>query len=75
MVVSEIRAGDMRRQDQENWDVEFETPEQFVEAKLIMLRNEMYIEPTKDEVAHLYELKTEHAINRAVLGIIDRHWS
>lgn len=75
MVVNEIRTGDMRRQGLQDWDIDFVSPEQFADAKLIMLRNEMYIEPTEEEIVHLYEQKTEYAINRVVLGIISRHWS
>lgn len=56
------------------WDIEFKTPRQYVDAKLKMLRNDMYIQPTPKEVFHLRELKTEGEINRAVASIIDRHW-
>jgi hypothetical protein len=54
---------------------EFVTPEQYIEFKLLMLRKEMYIEPTEDEIKHLYELKTEGDIDRAVHGIIYRAWN
>ena len=63
------------RKSHENWDTDFETPEQYVDFKLVMLRNDMYIEPTEDEVAHLKTLKTETAIDNAVHSIISRHWS
>ena len=62
------------RQRNENYLPEFSSPERYVRAKLKMLRNEMLIEPTDAEVLHLYELKTETAIDNAVHSIIARHW-
>lgn len=53
----------------------FKSPEQYVKVKLRMLRNDMYIQPTEEEIARLHELKTETAIDAAVRSIIDRHWS
>lgn len=53
----------------------FMSPKQYVKAKLKMLRNEMYIEPSGSEVAHLFELKSEIEIDQAVHSIIDRRWS
>ena len=52
----------------------FVTPEQYVDAKLVMLEGEMYIHPTFEEIAHLRSLKTEGDIDRAVASIIHRHW-
>lgn len=62
------------RRIHKRWDSEFKTPEQYVDFKLEMLRNEMYIEPTDKEVAHLRELKTMGDIDRAVHSIIERYW-
>lgn len=62
------------RQAQEAYDPSFVSPEQYIKAKLKMLRKEMYIEPTGKEVAHLQSLKTRQAIDNAVHSIIDRHW-
>lgn len=62
------------RQRNENYLPEFIRADRYVRAKLNMLRNEMLIEPTDAEVAHLYELKTETAIDNAVHSIIARHW-
>lgn len=62
------------RQSQEAYDPSFVSPEQYIKAKLKMLRKEMYIEPTGKEVAHLQSLKTRQAIDNAVHSIIDRHW-
>ena len=53
----------------------FKTPSQYIKAKLKMLREEMYIEPTVDEIIRLNSLVTEEDINIAVRGIIDRHWN
>lgn len=64
-----------RRTLNENHGAEFITPKQYADFKLVMLRKEMYIDPTEDEIAHLYELKTEGDIDRAVHTIIERAWS
>lgn len=61
-------------QKNESFLATFITPEQYVEDKLEMLREEMYIYPTYDEVKHLKSLKTETSIDNAVHSIIDRHW-
>ena len=66
---------DSERQIKVKWLVEFKNPRQYVKEKLKMLRNEMYIRPTVEEIDHLYSLKTEGDIDRAVKTIIDRHWS
>ncbi len=59
----------------EGWADDFKNPKQYVAVKLRMLRRDMYIEPTEDEVYHLKKLKTQQAIDSAVHSIIDRHWS
>lgn len=61
--------------EKECWGFVFKNPKQYVDVKLTMLRKDMYINPTKAEVDHLYELKDQYAIDRAVASIIDRHWS
>lgn len=61
--------------EKECWYDNFENPEQYVGAKLDMLRNDMCINPTLKEIDHLYMLKTQSAIDNAVHSIIDRHWS
>ena len=53
----------------------FVNPEQYVGMKLDMLRKDMKIKPSKEEVEHLYSLKTEGDIDRAVCSIIGRHWA
>ena len=63
------------RQRMNNCCVEYENPEQYVEFKLEMLRKEMYIDPTLEEIAHLKSLDSELRIDNAVRSIIERHWS
>lgn len=53
---------------------QFQNAEQYIQAKLIMLQKDFYINPTKTEIKHLYELTTESEINRAVRQIINNHW-
>ncbi len=53
---------------------QFQNAEQYIQAKLIMLQKDFYINPTKTEIKHLYELATESEINRAVRQIINNHW-
>ena len=52
----------------------FENPYQFIEEKLRMLRHHFKIDPTNEEIDHLYELKTEYEINAAVKTILNNHW-
>ena len=62
------------RQKNDSFFITFVTPEQYVEDKIEMLREEMYIKPTKEEIEHLKTLKTEVSIDNAIHSIIDRHW-
>ena len=66
---------DSERQIKEKWLVEFENPKQYVKAKLHMLKHEMFIQPTDEELDHLRSLKTQGDIDRAVKTIIDRAWA
>lgn len=52
----------------------FETPNQFIEEKIKMLRSQFKITPTDEEINHLYDLKTEYEINAAVKTILNNHW-
>ena len=54
----------------------FRNPKQYVEAKLKILTDHrgFGIQPTRDEVLHLYTLKTQIAIDNAILSIISHHW-
>jgi hypothetical protein len=51
------------------------TPEKYIKAKLKILRRDFCIEPTLDEIVHLQKLKTQIAIDNAVLSIINHNWS
>ena len=62
------------RQLKDKWSDEFKSPEQYVRHKLKMLRNEMFIWPSVEEVQHLKSLKTRVSIDNAVHSIIDRYW-
>ena len=59
----------------DRWFAKFKTPEQYIEEKLKMLRYDMCIDPTEEELAHLSELTTEIAIDNAIHSIIDKYWS
>ena len=63
-----------RRQLQQHYIEEFKNPKQYIKAKLKMLRNEMFIQPTEEEIRHLLTLKSDVAIDNAIHSIIDRHW-
>ena len=63
-----------RRQLQQNYIIEYKNPKQYIKAKLKMLRNEMFIQPTEEEIRHLLTLRSDVAIDNAVHSIIDRHW-
>lgn len=62
-------------EEKQAWFPDFKTPKQYVKAKLKMLRDDMYIVPTKAEIDHLYSLTDQHDIDRAVASVIDRHWN
>ena len=61
-------------EEKQAWYPDFITPEQYIEARLDILRNDMYIEPTQEEIDHLYSLTDQHDIDRAIHDIIDRAW-
>ena len=48
--------------------------ELFLASKLKMLRKDMLIEPTREELDQLYSLNSMVAIDNMVHSIIDRHW-
>lgn len=64
-----------QRVERETWKGNFTTPEKYIARKLKMLRKDMYIEPTEEEIAHLKKMKTEGDIDRAVKTIIATHWA
>lgn len=51
----------------------FKNPQQYIDVKIRMLRDDMCIKLTKEEIAHLNELKTRNDIDRAVRALIERH--
>lgn len=53
----------------------FRTPKKYVEAKVRILKRDFCIRPTEEEIEHLYTLKTQTAIDNAVLSIINHHWN
>jgi hypothetical protein len=68
----------MKNQEKEErlrWYPRFETVKQYREAKLRILRVDMYIEPTLEELNHLSTLKTEGDIDRWTRGVIERYWN
>lgn len=67
-------SSDWSRQYRNGWEIEFISPKQYADDKITMLREEMFINPTQEEIDHLYELKTQGDIDRAVHSIMDRHW-
>lgn len=50
------------------------TPEKYLKAKLRILTQDFYINPTEEEMEHLKTLQTQIGIDNAILGIINRHW-
>lgn len=52
----------------------FTNPEEFVDAKIEMLRTEFCIHLTDEDIAYLRSFKAEHEINAAVKGIINKYW-
>lgn len=66
---------DPQKDERESWRTPFVSPEKYVNAKLRMLRNDMYIEPTAEEIARLRSKKTEVEIDSVVRGIVARAWA
>lgn len=52
----------------------FITPEQYVKAKLKILSRDFCIEATEEEIEHLNTLRTQTAIDNAILSIMTRRW-
>jgi hypothetical protein len=52
----------------------FKTPEQYIKAKLKILKRDFCITATEEEIAHLNTLTTQTKIDNAVLSIINRRW-
>lgn len=64
-----------KRQQQEPWDCsEFVNCEQYANRKITMLKNEMFIDLSDEDAAHIIGLKTRGAIDAAVRGMINKYW-
>lgn len=66
---------ELPRVERETYKSKFTTPEKYITGKLKMLKRDMKIEPTDEEIAHLKKMKTEGDIDRAVKSIIARAWA
>lgn len=64
-----------QKDERETWKGKFSTPEKYIEAKLKILRRDMLIEPTEEELIQLRSKKTEVGIDSCVKAIIARAWS
>lgn len=53
---------------------EFTNAKDFAEKKITMLEKDFKIDLTRDEIIHIYSLKTEHDINAAVKAILNDRW-
>lgn len=56
-----------------NWDNDYVNSDQYAKSQLKMLRKELWIEPSRDEVARLMRLKGRGAIDSFVQEIIERY--
>lgn len=52
----------------------FETPGQFINDKIEILRTHFGISLTAEDIAHLCQFETENEINAAVKGILNKYW-
>ena len=66
---------DPQKDERVSWRSKFTSPEKYVNEKLQMLRNDMYIEPIAEEIARLRSKKTEVEIEIVVRGIVARAWA
>lgn len=48
--------------------------QRYLQKKIDELRKDFLINPTNNEIYHLRTLKTQTAIDNAILDIIDRNW-
>ena len=62
------------KEERLSWYPRFLNSKQYRDAKLRILREDMCINPTPDELDHLNSLKTENEIDRAIHSIMERHW-
>lgn len=57
-----------------NYIPKFETPGQFINDKIEILRTHFGINLTAEDIAHLCQFETENEINAAVKGILNKYW-
>lgn len=53
---------------------QFTTAEEFVNAKIEMLRGPFCINLTQEDIDYLRSFKTENEINAAVKGLLNKYW-
>lgn len=64
-----------QKEERVSWRNNFTSPEKYIKEKLRMLRKDMYIEPTLEELQNLNSKTTEVEIDAAVRKIVARAWS
>ena len=52
----------------------FKSPKQYLKKKLEILTEHFCIKPTRDQMIHLQSLKTQIAIDNAILSIMDDYY-
>jgi hypothetical protein len=53
---------------------DFTTPEQFIDEKIKILREDFYINITEEDEAYLRSFKRQNEINTAIRGLINKYW-
>lgn len=63
------------RTSREHWDIsEIADVKQYAECKVVMLKKEMFIELSDDDVKHILSLTSHTAVDAAVRGMINKYW-
>ena len=57
-----------------DWDPGDVTPEEYVKFKVKILKRDMCVTPTSEEMKKLYSLTDRSDIDRAVRAILDSRW-
>lgn len=53
---------------------EFTTPDEYIDARVEILREHLFIGVTDEDVRYLREFKTEGEICAAIKGLINKYW-
>jgi hypothetical protein len=70
-----VSGEEWRRQSQEPWDCsEFVNAEQYAERKIMMLKQEMFIDLSPADELHLRGLTSRGAIDACVRAMINKYW-